>query len=156
MYEQCGEKLQSLSGRSLDLVKVRNAIGLDRSDEFAMYVLSIMYVESRFLTTAVSHRNAYGLMQITSPAIQDAAEYCALPRNPRNLFGVTTNVQYGSCYLSKIWEQQGRDWTRSLIIYNGGYRGLTQYETGTNINLETANYVLQVRRMVSFCTQQQG
>jgi soluble lytic murein transglycosylase-like protein len=138
-----------LSGRSVDLSTVYKA-SIRKDDEFLTYLLAVIYVESRFIPTAVSHRNAYGLMQITPPAISDASVHCRIPARVSNKFHIPTNVQYGSCYLDRLYGQT-QNWTTALIIYNAGYRGLTLYNKAEPLPTETANYVLQVHRAVSLC-----
>lgn len=123
--------------------------------EFIEYVLSVIYVESRFRSDARSDKEAYGLMQMTSIAVEDAVEHCGLrplgSGGIESLFDTATNITYGSCYLKKVLEEADGDWTRALILYNGGYAQLMRYDRGDQIVTETANYVLRVQRAHSVC-----
>lgn len=117
------------------------------------HLMAVIYVESRFNRSALSEKEAYGLMQMTLPAVQDATESCNLRPvlNMDHLFDSVTNIRYGSCYLRKLFREMNGDWTRTLITYNGGYRMLTRYDRGETLVSETANYVLQVQRALQLC-----
>ncbi len=154
-WRSCGERLQQLAGRSINLDTVYSASRV-RTDEFLTYLLAIAYVESRFIPNAVSHKNAYGVMQVTRPAILDAAAHCKLNSAPtvQQLFTVSRSVTYGSCYMQRLLttEYVAENWTRLLIAYNRGLRGLSEYDKGVQLPTETANYVLQVQRLVGMCS----
>lgn len=124
-----------------------------KEDSFIEYMLSVIYVESRFRADAKSDKDAIGLMQMTGIAIEAAVKNCNLHPvgDIRSLFDIATNVKYGSCYLKKVLEEADGDWTRALILYNGGYKQLTKYDRGDTINHETSNYVLQVERARKIC-----
>lgn len=152
--QACGHRLLDAVGRAnsdtnkLTGLYKRHA---SRKDvEFMEYMLSVIYVESRFDRNAHSNRDAMGLMQMTMPAVQDAVTHCNLRPvlDMKHLLDSATNIRYGSCYLKKILDEVDGDWTRALIIYNGGYKQLTKYNNGDTIVHETANYVLQVHRVL--------
>lgn len=124
--------------------------------EFLEYMLSIMYVESGFNRKAISHADAYGLMQMTRIAVEEAVHKgnCNLrPLGDMNkLHDSVTNVKYGTCFLKKINDEMNGDWRRTLILYNGGYNALLRFEKGQNIPLETANYILKVEKaLIEIC-----
>jgi soluble lytic murein transglycosylase len=126
----------------------------DKDVEFRLYMLAVIYTESRFDSKAVSIADAHGLMQMTELAVIDAAKHCNLrPVRMDNLFDSYTNVQYGTCYLAKLLGETEGDWDRALVAYNGGYAQLQRYDRGVNIASETANYVLKVKKAVKFCLQ---
>ncbi len=116
-------------------------------------MFAVIFVESRFNRDALSPKQAYGLMQMTMPAVIDAAQRCNLrvPMDMSHLFDSVTNVKFGSCYLKKVLDDADGDWTRALILYNGGLRQLRKYDAGDSIVTETANYVLQVERALRLC-----
>lgn len=125
-----------------------------RDKDFIRYTLAVMYVESAFNKYAVSHANAVGLMQMTQVALTDVAASCNLPLIPlSDLHDPELNVKYGSCFLKSMLEKAEGNWTKALILYNGGFRQLTSYEKGESIASETANYVLKVNRAVNICRQ---
>lgn len=156
-WYRCGMRLLELSGRTEDylakLPTYYRSNSTNPNPEFIRYMYAVIYVESRFNRNAHSSQEAYGLMQLTPVAIQDASAECGLRRikNMDRLYDSGLNIQYGSCYLNKLYREMGGDWTRILIAYNGGYATLTRYDRGENINPETANYALQVVRAVSIC-----
>lgn len=127
---------------------------ISQDPSFVKLVYAVIYVESRFNPTARSHKDAYGLMQMTEPAVIDAAKHCSLRPIPDmdHLFDVKTNIQYGSCYLRKLLDETDGDTVRALVAYNGGYKALTVYDREGNLNQETANYVLKVNQALKKCT----
>lgn len=125
---------------------------MDKDEEFRMYMLAIIYVESGFNKHAKSAADAHGLMQMTEIAVKDAVKHCNLkPVNMNNLFDSYTNIRYGTCYLRKLLKETGGDWDRALIAYNGGYMQLQRHDRGESIVSETANYVLKVKRAMKLC-----
>lgn len=121
---------------------------------FLQYVYAIVWNESGFNPKARSTKDAYGLMQMTQIAMLEAAAYCHLPvlRSMDKLLDPGTNIKYGTCYLKFLHEQTENDWVRTLITYNGGYRQLTRYDSGSTIAAETAQYVLAVNRVRKLCS----
>jgi hypothetical protein len=151
----CGLNLLEAAGRRTDNDYVQGlpgkyrAASLNQEEEFMEYLLSIIYVESRFDGKAVSNMDARGLMQMTEIAVREAAISCPSLRplgDIAKLHDSHTNVKYGSCFLKKLYEELDGDWTRTLIAYNGGYRALQAYDKGLTVNQESANYVLKVNR----------
>lgn len=146
LLEEVG-KIGTETEKLPDLYRRHSANG---EQEFLEYMFSIMYVESGFNRKAVSHADAYGLMQMTRVAVEEAVRNgnCNLrPLGDMNkLHDSVTNVKYGTCFLKKINDEVGGDWKRTLILYNGGYTQLTRYNKGDSIASETANYVLKVER----------
>jgi soluble lytic murein transglycosylase-like protein len=121
--------------------------------EFVKYTLAIIYVESRFRPDAISPMDAYGLMQMTEIAVREAQQECGLRHvyDMRHLLDPTTNIEYGICYLRMLYTELEGNWTEVLLVYNGGYRQLTRYRESLTIASETANYVLQVQRVLGMC-----
>lgn len=150
--EVCGKRLIEAANRngkgSEKLPALYKKHSLRKDTEFMEYLLSVIYVESRFNKNAHSHADAIGLMQMTVPAVTDAVRHCNLKAviDMDHLLDSATNIRYGSCYLKKLLDEVDGDWTRALIAYNGGYKQLTRYDNGETIVTETANYVLQVHR----------
>lgn len=159
-WYQCASRLLQISGRNEDYVhklpSYYAANSVERDPEFLEYLMSVMFVESRFNRKALSSADAHGLMQITLPAIVDASAHCSLRplrmHEKERLFDSGTNIRYGSCYLKKLLDDTGGDWVRALITYNGGYKQLFRFDAGLPIAAESANYVLQVTRARKVCT----
>lgn len=153
---ECADRLFNAAGKGGThvgglLALYRKASRDPENVEFMQYVLSVMYQESRFNRTALSSADAYGLMQMTVPAVEDAVRHCKLKplSDMSKLHDSYTNVKYGTCYLKKLNDEMGGDWTRTLIAYNGGYVALAKYDKGDSINNETSNYVLLVNRALN-------
>lgn len=151
---QCLDMLLSMSGsgRRLDAQRIeREVTRVNRDREFRHYMYALIYVESRFNRLATSSKGAVGLSQLTPGAVEDAARYCKMGAITTTLYNVSTNVRLGACYLDKLVRDNGGDYTRALIIYNGGYNSLTRWDRYESIPGETANYVLRVHRVQQLC-----
>lgn len=148
----CGLRLLTKAGRTGNGTATLPALyrkhSVNKDVEFLEYMMSVIYVESKFNKNAHSHADAIGLMQMTIPAVQDAVIHCGLKPvlDMDHMLDSATNIRYGTCYLKKALEETDNDWTRALILYNGGYKQLTRYDKGETIVSETANYVLSVHR----------
>jgi membrane-bound lytic murein transglycosylase MltF len=156
--KECGMLLMREAGKTGPEIEMLSDLysraSTDKDVEFRLYMLAVIYTESRFDSKAVSIADAHGLMQMTELAVIDAAKHCNLrPVRMDNLFDSYTNVQYGTCYLAKLLGETEGDWDRALVAYNGGYVQLQRYDRGVNIASETANYVLKVKKAVKFCLQ---
>jgi soluble lytic murein transglycosylase len=156
--KECGMLLMREAGKTGPEIEMLSDLysraSTDKDVEFRLYMLAVIYTESRFNSKAVSIADAHGLMQMTEIAVIDAAKHCNLqPVRMDNLFDSYTNVQYGTCYLAKLLGETEGDWDRALVAYNGGYVQLQRYDRGVNIASETANYVLKVKKAVKFCLQ---
>lgn len=156
--KECGLLLMREAGKTgpdtARLPDLYSRASTDKDIEFGLYMMAVIYTESRFDSNAVSHADAHGLMQMTELAVIDAAKHCNLPPvRMDNLFDSYTNVQFGTCYLAKLLGEVDGDWDRALVAYNGGYAQLQRYDRGVNIASETANYVLKVKKAVKLCLQ---
>lgn len=120
---------------------------------FVKYLVAMMYVESSFRSTVISNRDAHGLLQLTQAAVDDAADHCGLPRaSVSAMHQPNLAIQYGSCYVRKLYREMDGDWTRILIVYNGGYRSLTRHLEGGIIPIETADYLFKVHSALNKCS----
>lgn len=126
---------------------------VSKDPEFLKYVAAVIYTESGFRPEVISSQEAAGLMQVTEVAMKDTVDHCGLPEVSMDLLlsSQKKNVKYGTCYLNHMLQYTGGSWTRTLIIYNGGYRQLARYDRGESIATETANYVLKVKRAFNLC-----
>lgn len=117
-----------------------------RFEDLMQIVVSLIWVESKLDSKAVSKAGALGLMQITPPAIEDAANYCELPieSSKAELLKMSINVRYGGCYLLHLYSQTG-NWLEALLGYNGGYRQIENYRSGQPVTRETVDYLLRIR-----------
>lgn len=153
---KCGTRLVELTGRSKEEAQLMVNKYLQATDiqgtEFLKYMFAVMYVESAFNRNAISSASAVGLMQMTQVALTDTINSCGYPTvSLEELYDPTLNVKYGSCFLNSMLKKSEGNWTKTLILYNGGFRQLTSYEKGESIASETANYVLKVNRALNLC-----
>lgn len=152
VYARVGIRAEPVEiSASPGLVGANVLVADEKMSEFDRYILAIIAVESAGDHKAISSKGAHGLMQITPVAAKEASIQCSLPviTDMRLLLEPRRNVQYGSCYFRFLLDQQNGNYERALIIYNGGFAQLSKYDRGERIALETANYVLQVRRAYS-------
>jgi hypothetical protein len=154
-WVNCGLTLLELAGsEDVQVLETIYLNSVSKDPAFLRKLLAVISVESNFNPRAHSTAEAYGLMQMTEVAVSSATGYCDLRplRRMELLYEPSTNVRYGSCYLSEVLAISGGDLTRALIFYNGGGKQLSRYDRGDRIVTETANYVLQVRRALTVCT----
>lgn len=153
-WKQCAIRLLEKSGKigpeHHTLPDLYKKFSVDKTDEFMYYLVAVIYVESRFNKKALSNMKAHGLMQMTEGAAEVSKRVCNLRPllNMESLWESSTNIRYGSCYLKQMLTEAEGDWDRALILYNGGYRQLTRYDNGDSIASETANYVVQINRLL--------
>lgn len=77
---------------------------------------SIAFIESRHKTTAISNTGAFGILQITDGACQDADIECT----DKNKLNIDLQIEVASRYI-KRYMQTGRNICEVLYIYNNGY-----------------------------------
>lgn len=94
-------------------------------------VLSMMQVESYYNPRAISHRGAYGLMQINLAVWKDEL---SIDRN--RIFEVDYNIDLGLQILKRYYIESKGNIQRALHLYNNGYKyNNTKYLTRINETL---------------------
>ena len=138
----------SLSNKQELLVREILTASQLESVEDNRLLMAIISAESNYRTQVISSKKAYGLMQLTRPAVIDAAIECGLSQTipMRELLDVHKNVTYGTCYLKKLIREQKGNYVEVLTIYNGGYRQLRYLRKGKRIAHETAQFIVEVMR----------
>jgi len=133
------------NGQELLVREILTSSQLDSVDDNRL-LMSIISAESDFKQTAISNRNAYGLMQLTRPAVIDAARECGLSETIKmtELLDVHKNVMYGTCYLKKLIREEDSNYVAVLAIYNGGYRQLNLLKRDKRLASETAQFITEV------------
>lgn len=83
-------------------------------------VMAIIKAESNFDNKARSIKDAYGLMQITEPTAEWAAEQIGIKWNgPQDLYDEEYNIKMGCWYLNNLYSEFN-DWDLVIAAYNGG------------------------------------
>ena len=89
-------------------------------------VYAVIKVESKFVSNAVSHAGAVGLMQITP----DTFDWLMLRQKEEMdtgmLYDPETNIKYGTYLLSRYYDRYG-DWKLVFAAYNGGPGNLDKW-----------------------------
>lgn len=137
---------------SAEVVQYSQQYGIDPD-----LIYAIIKCESNFKADAISHADAYGLMQITKETYEWAAkrekddEFLE-----KSLFEPDTNIRYG-CVIYSIFQTEFKDPAVCLAAYNAG-RGRVKHwlsdknysKDGKTLDVipfaETDNYVKKVLR----------
>jgi soluble lytic murein transglycosylase len=92
------------------------------------FVASLIRQESEFNPSAISHANAYGLMQLLpSVGKQMAREEGLGSIDTRQLLDPDLNIKLGTRYLREIMERFGRVPEYALAAYNAGENRVTDW-----------------------------
>lgn len=128
---------------------------LEPKDGFSLdkaLVYAIVRQESRFDPTAVSHKGAVGLMQLTRDAAVRAAGDDKLKWDMRPLYDPAFNLRVGQDYLTWLMERGvGYDLLRVVAAYNGG-PGMVQ-RTVQALGPEAADPLLLLESLPPFETR---
>lgn len=119
------------------------------------YIYALIKAESNFEPDAVSHKDAFGLMQLTA----DTAGWCAQEMGDaalsQNILDPTANISMGCWYLAYLEEEFGNPDT-ALAAYNAGLGNVNKWlseaeHSSDSVTLdsipfpETEKYVKKVR-----------
>ena len=122
------------------------------------FVASLIRQESEFNPGAISHANAYGLMQLLpSVGKQIAREEGLGSIDTRQLLDPDLNIKLGTRYLREIMDRCGRVPEYALAAYNAGENRLTDWQAAGPYNgvdefvesipfTETRDYVQAILR----------
>jgi hypothetical protein len=99
---------------------------------------AVIYQESRYRQTAVSHVGAQGLMQIMPGTGR------MLGVHPGNLHDPMTNIDAGARLLRKLYYRYDGNFDLVLAAYNAGEGAVQKYGNRVPPYRETQNYVKQV------------
>lgn len=125
---------------------------LSFSEEYQLdpfWILSVMMVESRFDKTALSPKNARGLMQIKP----DTAEHLYQLMNKkfsdeqiqRNLHHPEENIEVGVFYLKKLHQNFRLNYQHATIAYNLGPNKLKSLLDFDDIDTVNYSYLVKVQ-----------
>ncbi len=140
-----------------EVKKFSSKYGLDEN-----LVYSLIREESRFKTDAVSHADAFGLMQLIMPTAKEMAQSAGEGEITREkLLLPEVNINLGSRYLHLMLKKFGGDTVAALSAYNAGPTRVTRWRNGALKGLEqdefteeipfdeTRNYVRRIFRSYS-------
>ncbi len=103
-----------------------------------LFLHAVIYQESRYRQTAVSHAGARGLMQIMPGTGR------LLGVQPRLLTDPMTNVDAGARLLRKLHQKYGGNFDLMLAAYNAGEGAVQKYGNTIPPYRETQDYVKKV------------
>lgn len=103
-----------------------------------LFLHAVIYQESRYRPTAVSHAGATGLMQIMPGTGR------VLGVHPRLLTDPMTNVDAGARLLRKLHSKYGGNFDLVLAAYNAGEGAVAKYGNAIPPYRETQDYVKKV------------
>ncbi|MCP4653913.1 MAG: transglycosylase SLT domain-containing protein [bacterium] len=104
-----------------EIEKALNETGLIDSGIDPYLTASLIKLESRFLTTAISRVGAVGLMQLMPETVERLARKLKLGTLSRSdLFDPETNIRLGTYYLASLIEEFEGDWFQAICSYNAG------------------------------------
>lgn len=138
---------------------VRNHSNENELDPYL--VASLIRQESEFNPAAVSHANAYGLMQLLpSVGRQVAREVKLRPFSTSRLLEPTANIKLGTRYFRQMINENGGQVEYALAAYNAGGHRVNQWLDGASYRdihefvesipfTETREYVQAIMRNVS-------
>ncbi|MBC8060587.1 MAG: lytic transglycosylase domain-containing protein [Clostridiaceae bacterium] len=103
-------------------------------------VASLIKAESNFDSNAKSHRDAYGLMQITAETGKWAAGEMKIENfNSDLLYDPEFNIKMGCWYLSKLKRQFNGNMNVVLAAYNGGSGNVQKWLNSTKHSSDGQN-----------------
>ena len=119
-------------------------------------VFAIIKAESNFEPTAVSHKEAKGLMQLMYSTAEDVAKKVNVDLNEENVLTPEININLGTKYISMLM-QKYENINLALAAYNAGSGNVDNWiqdgtlkDDGSNIEnipyTETNNYVRKILR----------
>jgi len=123
--------------RPPELWRHSEEVGID-----PLLMMAIMRQESTYREFIVSHAGAIGLVQVMPrtgalvAALMGEQSY-----SPRDLENPSTNIRYGTYYLSKLMERFGGVFPLAVASYNGGPHNVSRWLTQINDNVTLAEFV---------------
>lgn len=99
------------------------------SDQYGVpehVIYAVMKVESNFVSNAVSHAGAIGLMQLTPDTFSWVSMLMKRSENSGMLYDPETNIEYGTYLLSYLYMRYNR-WDTVFAAYNAGMSRVDQW-----------------------------
>lgn len=110
-----------------------------------LLALGLMRRESLYRSTALSHAGAVGVMQIMPLTGSRVAYMLATPTySPADLEVPSTNIRFGTFYLSKLLERFDGNFTQAVAAYNGGPVHVSSWSRSWQGRIDTDDWVEQI------------
>lgn len=113
------------------------------------WIISIIMVESNFKLTAISPKNARGLMQIKPDTAQHL--YQLMQKNltedqvSKNLYHPEENIEVGVFYLKKLLQNFGMNYNLATVAYNIGPGKLRSRLGAKSLDVANFSYFVKVK-----------
>ncbi|MEA9356528.1 lytic transglycosylase domain-containing protein [Bacteriovorax sp. PP10] len=125
---------------------------LNLSVEYQMdpfWIVSIIMVESNFKLTALSHKNARGLMQIKPDTAQHLYQLMQITLTEdqvsENLYHPEKNIEVGVFYLKKLLQNFRMNYRFATVAYNIGPQKLRNRLTEKSLDVDNFSYLVKVK-----------
>lgn len=133
---------------------------LNLSVEYQMdpfWIVSIIMVESNFKLTALSHKNARGLMQIKPDTAQHLYQLMQITLTEdqvsENLYHPEKNIEVGVFYLKKLLQNFKMNYRFATVAYNIGPQKLRNRLTENSLDVNNFSYLVKVKDRYSILSQ---
>lgn len=133
---------------------------LNFSVEYQMdpfWIISIIMVESNFQLTAVSPKNARGLMQIKPDTAQHLYQLMQKSLSEdqvsANLYHPEENIEVGIFYLKKLLQNFRMNYQFATVAYNIGPGKLRSRLTEKSLDVENFSYLVKVKNKYVMLSQ---
>lgn len=141
---------------------IRPYIGsiLNLSVEYQMdpfWIVSIIMVESNFKLTALSPKNARGLMQIKPDTAQHLYQLMQInlteDQVSENLYHPEKNIEVGVFYLKKLLQNFRMNYRFATVAYNIGPQKLRNRLTENSLDVDNFSYLVKVKDRYNLLSQ---
>lgn len=149
--------LSSLSPSVQEEIKPYIGSILNFSVEYQMdpfWIVSIIMVESNFKLTALSPKNARGLMQIKPDTAQHLYQLMQITLTEdqvsENLYHPEKNIEVGVFYLKKLLQNFRMNYRFATVAYNIGPQKLRNRLTEKSLDVDNFSYLVKVKDKYTF------
>jgi soluble lytic murein transglycosylase-like protein len=112
-------------------------------------LLTVIAIESSGNPSAVSHKGAKGLMQLTYIGAKEVCDQYGCEEN-FDLFDPETNVRMGAQLLQFYLQEAKGDVYGMLVLYSAGYVGYNKYLRREPLPAETEAYLKKFKLLRSY------
>lgn len=144
--------MSSLAPEAQEQIKPYLGALLNLSVEYQMdpfWIVSIIMVESNFKLTAVSPKNARGLMQIKPDTAQHLYQLMQITLTEdqvsENLYHPEKNIEVGVFYLKKLLQNFRMNYRFATVAYNIGPQKLRNRLSENSLDVNNFSYLVKVK-----------